>query len=244
MFLVKDNPFWNLVFTHEDPVKDGYKGALQQNVSLDYDMEEVHIWRDGEDAPDVCVGRKRSNPLHYKVFKYEADLRADADYEPIPGNPLRLGSWSDYSRLRLTPPDPVQTPPQSWYEYHDKVDEASREWRKLQKVPAAPKNGSRDAVAAWVAERHLIADSGIREVYYLPSGASENEIRLLEVNDQFAGDESLVEPVDFGLDVEGSPFQLLVADVTSDQLERIKQDPSGLPKGWSLEKRTSWRRGA
>jgi hypothetical protein len=244
MHLVKDNPFLNLVFTHKDPFKDGYQGELQKDVRLDYNMEQVHIWRDGEDAPEVCVGRRKSDPSSYKVFKYESELRANPDYDPVMGNPLVFGSWSDYSKLRLTPPDPVQTPPQSWYEYHDKLDEASREWRKLHKVPASPRDGSRDAVAEWLAERHLIADSGIREVFYLPSGASSNEIRLLEVNDQFAGDESRVKPIDFGLDVDGAPFQLLVADVTSDQLEQIRKDQSRLPAGWSLEQNRVWRRGA
>ena len=66
----------------------------------------------------------------------------------------------------------------------------------------------------------------------------------MEVNDRFAGTESKTEAIDFGLDVEGMRFNLFVADITSEQLDEIKRDPSRLPPGWSLDEKRIWSRGA
>jgi hypothetical protein len=66
----------------------------------------------------------------------------------------------------------------------------------------------------------------------------------LEVNDRFAGSEQRIDAVDFGVDVGGKPFRLFVADITSDQLMRIKQDPSKLPSGWSIDGACNWGRQA
>jgi hypothetical protein len=81
-------------------------------------------------------------------------------------------------------------------------------------------------------------------VWYLPNGAPPEEIRLLELNDQLASGENKAEPIDFGLDIEGANFRLFVADITSEQLDHIKQDPTALPHGWSLNEKMVWRRGA
>ena len=93
----------------------------------------------------------------------------------------------------------------------------------------------RQAVAYWVALSHFRTDPGIREIWHLPSGAPDDEIRLIEVNDQFPSAEDRPIPVDFGLDIRGVPFRLLVADVTSDQLKAARFDASHLPDGWSLQ---------
>lgn len=246
MFLVEDHRYGKtyLVFTYEDPGKDGYTGNVIEGVNLDYDMEAVHSWRDGHARPEPCVGRAKDNPKHYKVFKYSSDRQA-AGYEPVTGTAVVLGSWSDYIRLHLDPPIPEQIDDEQWYEYLDKLDEASRRQRQRARAFTGPTSGSPDEVAAWLAKKHLIADSGIREVWYLPQGAPADEIRLLEVNDRLAGRESDVDPVDFGLDVGGVPLRLFVADITSDQFAQIKQNPSRLPVGWSLGGAKHWsRRGA
>src|SRR5204863_183790 len=128
-----------------------------------------------------------------------------------------------------------------WYDYLDKLDDASRQRSKLMQASPPPR-GDRDAVAAWLAKMHLIADSGIQEVWYLPKESPPDEIRLLELNDRMAGNESEVEVIDFGLDVEGAHFRLMVADITSDQLQQIKQNPSRLPRGWSLDVNRIWKR--
>jgi len=97
-------------------------------------------------------------------------------------------------------------------------------------------HASPEAFAAWLARRHMTSDAAIERVVYLPDGAPENEIRLLEVNrflHPAANDE--IEPLDFTPDVDGFPFKVLVADVASDQWQRIRDaDGTALPHGWSL----------
>jgi len=228
-----------LVYTWEDPRKAGYEGRVVADVTLDYDIEAVHSWPDGTDPPEACVGRSPHDPKHFKVFRHRRELQS-ARYQPVPGAAVVFGSWKDYLKL-LHPED---LPDEEWYLQLDRYDEASRLRRQKAEAPAPPKTGSRDEVAAWVARRHLIADSTIREVWYLPRAAPPEEIRLLELNDRLAGAESKAEAIDFGLDVEGAQYRLFVADVTSDELDQIKRDPSRLPSGWSLDDNRIWRRGA
>jgi hypothetical protein len=245
MFLVEDKRHGTtyLVFTWEDPRKGGYKGNVIENVTLDYEMERVHRWPHGSDAPKPCVGRALDNPNHYKVFR-NSDERKTAGYEPIDGTAIVFGSWQEYVGLHLVPPDPEQTDDGLWYDYLDKLDEDLRRRRQRVQLPEPPQPGNRDDVAAWVAKNHLITDSAVREVWYLPRGAPPDEIRLLELNDRLVGNESPAEAIDFGLDIEGVPFRLSVADITTEQLERIKKGSSHLPPGWSLDENRIWRRGA
>ena len=101
--------------------------------------------------------------------------------------------------------------------FHVKVADVSkplpRPWR------------NRDDVAEWVAKQHFIVDRGIREIWYLPKESPLDEIRLLEVNEQVPFIGSQVEAIDFGLNVEGARFRLLVADLNGDQLQQVKTDP-------------------
>ncbi len=244
MFLVEDSRHGvtHLVFTGEDPRAAGYTGNVAEDVDLDYDIEAVHRWPDGHARPETCVGRHPDAPHRYKVFRSTSE-RESAGYRPVAGTPLVFGSWSDYLRLQLLPPDPERTPDEPWYGYLDRLDDDARRRRQRQRDPHPPQDRSRDEVAAWVARKHFLADSGIREVWYLPRGAPPDEIRLLELNDRLAGAEP-AEPIDFGLDVEGANFRLFVADITSEQLDRIKRDPSNLPPRWSLDGSRVWRRGA
>jgi hypothetical protein len=242
MFLVQDKigDAIYLVFTWGDPRRAGYTGHVIDDVSLDYDMEAVHRWPNGEAQPEVCVGHAPDDPRHFKVFPYTAERQA-AGFEPVPGDPIVFGSWSDYLKLRTEPPNP-ETPDVWWYDYLDKLDKAARERRKRRPEAAEPVSTARDDVAEWVAKKHFVADSGIREVWYLPNEAPPNAIRLLEVNDRFIPNDDGVDAIEFGLDVGGAPFQLSVADVSTDQLEQIKRDPARLPTGWSLDGSRAWRR--
>ena len=93
-------------------------------------------------------------------------------------------------------------------------------------------------VAEWVARQHLNVDTWVREIWHLPKGAPVDEIRLLEVGDQRP--DTAIEPMDFGLDLDGRTFKLLIADINSDQMEQIKTDASLLPVGWHMEGSQSW----
>jgi hypothetical protein len=90
--------------------------------------------------------------------------------------------------------------------------------------------------ARWLAQRHLASDVAIERVLYLPTGAPNDEIRLLEVNRLLnPPDPDIIEPLDFTPDTDPR-FKVYVADVTMDQWERIKQSPDKiLPAGWKLE---------
>jgi len=100
----------------------------------------------------------------------------------------------------------------------------------------------RDAMAQWYATEHLKTDPGIATVWYLPTGAGEREVRLVEVNELMAErtDDSL-EPIDFGVDMgTDTEHKLLVVDITPDQWDRLKSGGVSLPDGWSLDAAISY----
>ena len=238
MFLVEDRRGGGtyLVFTgdDDDPRSYGYAGVVVERVALDYDMA-VHNWPDGTPRPEVCVGRDPNDPKRYKVFKYSAERQA-AGFVPVAGTPL-VTRWVNYLKLSR----PHELPEDEWYRQLDEYDEASRR-RRRSPLPEPTAGTPRDGVASWVAKKHLVADASVREVWHLPGHAAADEIRLLEVNDRLPGRET-AEALDFGLDVQGTRYRLSVADVSSEQLDLIRHDPSRLPVGWSLEPSQVWRRG-
>ena len=90
--------------------------------------------------------------------------------------------------------------------------------------------------ARWLAHRHLSTDPAIQWVVYLPTGAPNDEVRLLEINRFLQlDDDDVIEPVDFTPD-DDLTFKVFVADVASDQWERIQQGQGpSMPPGWQLE---------
>lgn len=241
MFLVKDerDGVTCLVFTLTDPRADGCQLDVIPGVKLEWDQETVAIWPDGSDRPLPCVGRDMTRPQHYKVFKYEADLSASG-FEPVPGAPVFFGRWRDYLKLHRR----EELSEEDWFRELDEIDEASRRRRDRIEIEPSPTNGNLDEVAAWLAKKHIIVDHAVSEVWYLPDGSPSDEIRFLEVCDRLGGDESAVLPMDFGMDVGGTPLRLWVADITTDQLSNIKHGKLHLPSGWSLHGAKHWRRGA
>jgi len=112
------------------------------------------------------------------------------------------------------------------------------------RVMPDPQEGP-EVFARWLAHRHLSTDPGIQRVVYLPTGAPNNEIRLLEVN-RFLhpSDNDVIEPLDFTPDVVDLPFRVFAADVTRDQWERIQREPDLLSHvGWQLEDNQVYARG-
>jgi len=93
------------------------------------------------------------------------------------------------------------------------------------------------AMANWYAKQHLQTDPGIRQIYYLPKGASDREIRFVEVNQLLADmNDDALEPIDFGVDTGAeSEHKLFVLDVTPSQWDAINRGALALPGGWTLE---------
>jgi hypothetical protein len=82
----------------------------------------------------------------------------------------------------------------------------------------------------------MSTDAAIERVIFLPEGAPQNEIRLLEVN-RFLNspDAQAIEPLDFSPDADLS-YRVFVADITSDQWDRAQSAPDAvLPPGWRLD---------
>jgi hypothetical protein len=102
-------------------------------------------------------------------------------------------------------------------------------------VPALKFN--RDAMARWYAKQHLTTDPGIESVHYLPTNASQREIRFIEVNTLLADrTDDVLEPIDFGVDRGmDSEHKLLLLDVTPEQWERISSRDLRLPGNWTLD---------
>lgn len=243
MFLVEDRRpgLPNFVFLARDPRKDGYKGKVIDDVELDYDLLAISQWPDGAPCPDPQLGRDPANPKHYKVFKYPEELQA-AGFELVRRtSPFVYPSWNDYRRMLPTPEGIAETSEEDeWFDYLDEIDNATKLRRQRDVNPDPPPGSDRDHIAEWVAKRHLSAAGSIRQVWYLPKGAPAEEIRLLEINDRFSRADDRIEPLDFGIEVAGTPVKLFVADVSSDQFEQMRNDPSRLPKGWTLEGARSW----
>jgi hypothetical protein len=92
----------------------------------------------------------------------------------------------------------------------------------------------RDKSALWYAKRHLETDTGVEEIYHLPTDAPPTEIRFLEVNSMIAEQDTL-EPIDFGVDIgDAEGHTLVVLDVTPDQWNAIQKGELRLPSNWTL----------
>ncbi len=242
MYLAKDHRYGMdyFVFSRTDPRKDGYAGKVIENVTLDFHAD-IDIWPDGQPTPEPQLGRDPTNRTHYKVFKSPHELQ-DAGFEFVtPNTPVEVYSWRAYRRMFPVPKDLAESLGQDeWSQYLDEIDEATKLLRQKDTEPEPPVGSDRDKIAEWVAKRHLGTDGSIRQVVYLPSGAPANEIRLLEVNERIARSEEVPEPLDFGIEIAGRAIKVFVADVTKAQLEKLKADPSFLPKGWAWGGERVW----
>jgi hypothetical protein len=115
-------------------------------------------------------------------------------------------------------------------EYSDllaEVDERRRE-REAQTNPE-PTDPSRDAVAQWLAKKHLATDPGTAEVYYLQA-APDNEIWFVEVYRSEAPGAEPLWSIEFPVDFREFTFRLFVVDVSAGQLEEIRRGQLRLPQ--------------
>ncbi len=130
-----------------------------------------------------------------------------------------------------------------WFDFLEERDFATKIRKKESELKIPKQGSSRDQVAEWIAKSHMGADGGIQEVWFLPSGSPADEIRLLEVSERFTGESMKIEPIDFGLNLEGARYKLLVADVSMDQLGTIKANPAkSLPIDWKTDAALVWGR--
>jgi hypothetical protein len=94
----------------------------------------------------------------------------------------------------------------------------------------------RAAFANWLARQHLRFDSRLTQAIYLPSGAPEDEVRLLEINTGLYPEPgSPIVPVETTPAVTDVPFRVWVADVTPEEWDLIQANPGLLPPSWSLQ---------
>lgn len=104
---------------------------------------------------------------------------------------------------------------------------------------AVGSDNSKAAVAAHLAMVHYQIEPGMRDIFELESPSSQNgeeTIRLLEVNGNSTGEG--IYPLFFGAHpARGVPFPSVIVEVTPEEFEKIKLDPSQLPNGWRLGKR-------
>ena len=90
-------------------------------------------------------------------------------------------------------------------------------------------------LAKWYAGRHLEIDPGVERIQFLPKASPPTEIRFVEVN-RLISDTADLEPIDFGVDIEGAEgHTLVVLDVTPDQWDGLQKGWLKLPAGWTLE---------
>ena len=101
----------------------------------------------------------------------------------------------------------------------------------------------RAAFAEWLARQHLRFDKRLTEIEYLPVGAPENEVRLLEVNaGLFPDPGNPITPIETTPALTDYPFHVRVADITPDEWVQIQANPGLLPTGWSLEGKRTFKR--
>ncbi len=247
MFLVKDRRLGmdNYVFTQTDPRADGYKGEVVDGVTLDYDMNAIHLWPNGQLRPNPRLGHDPNNAKLYKVFKTPEQLQAEG-FVPVHVNtPFVAYTWADYRKHYYPVPEEYakSMTQDEWFDFLEETDCATKLRKKMNEAEKPPKGNNRDQIAEWVAKRHMGSDGGIQQVWFLPSGSPADEMRLLEVSERYTGEAAKIEPVDFGLDIDGASYKLLVADVSVDQLAKIKADPAErLPGGWKLDRAIIWGR--
>ncbi len=132
----------------------------------------------------------------------------------------------------------VDLPDDQFVEILSDVETTRQSRLGAERLEEMPSGNNRDLVAEWLAGRHLQTDRGISEIWYLPTDAPPKEIRLLEVNRLLnlpMNDNRPLSAVDFGLDVDGLDYLVMVADVTPRQVELIRQARLLLPPGWNAE---------
>lgn len=102
---------------------------------------------------------------------------------------------------------------------------------------------TKDEAARQLIEWHFRVEPYLREVYRMlaeDENAQDEPIKLLEVNEATVSTGS-VEPFVFTPTNE-IPFMTVIAEITSDELTALRDNPRALPKGWSLARAEHFQR--
>lgn len=95
----------------------------------------------------------------------------------------------------------------------------------------------KDTAAEQLIDWHFRVEPSLREVYRIlaEDELSPNEpIKLLEINEATV-ETGEVSPFGFA-GTDEIPFRTVIAEVTPQELERIRSDDIALPAGWSLSR--------
>ena len=129
--------------------------------------------------------------------------------------------------------DQIREEPLTESQVLDRIERSSAE---------APPSTDPEAVAEWIAMQHFGTSPEITDIYYLPTYSPRNEIRLLEVSRLVGRSQDEVEAVDFGFDVQGLDYRLLVADLSPREHGKLRSNEAPLPNGWVLNGARHWSR--
>lgn len=238
MYLIKVRRIGRLyhIFTEFDPATEGYTGAVEKDVALDYNRD-VHRWPEGTDRPSPVLARDPNNLKKYKVFKFSAEATS-AGFEIVdPYTPFLAHSWLQFEHLF---PPLEERSEEEWFDVLDETDEAARARKGRDEDPEPAVGTPVPEIARWVAKRQLVTDRAVSRVVYLPDQAPGNEIRLVAVSDRLSPPNP--KPFTYGLELAERPFKISVLDVDSEQLQERESNPALLPPGWSFADRVVWKR--
>jgi len=129
MFLIRDRRYGkdHFVFTHMNPRTEGYQGDVAEDIQLDYDMNAIHLWPEGESSPNPQLGRDPKNTKHYKVFKFPKELQCSEFDLVSPEAPILVYSWLNYREMIPWPHEVAEKMElHEWFDLLDSSDEGMK----------------------------------------------------------------------------------------------------------------------
>ncbi|MEY4544394.1 MAG: hypothetical protein RL685_589 [Pseudomonadota bacterium] len=111
-------------------------------------------------------------------------------------------------------------------------------------MPYTMTGNDKDQAARALIQHHFAVEPELSAVYRILSAneASPDEpIKLLEVNAATVASGS-VEVFGFAPS-KSTPFSVMIAEVTPEELEQLKANPLAMPQGWSLTRAEVFERG-
>jgi len=109
-------------------------------------------------------------------------------------------------------------------------------------LPAARAVPSKEDVATDLIQAHFQVEPHLTEVWRIRGeneGSPTEPIKLLEVNDATVATGSIM-PFSFAPTAD-VPYPTIIVEVTPEEFEAVKSDPTKLPRGWSLNRERAQR---